>query len=156
MTDASTSDRRDMVSSEWQSSRGVHVHVVSQQYSPGSGADRAEPALDRDDCRLMWLASAASSYQDCILLIVTRFITIGVFGLLPASCGTRAICLTRSSSLHCPKIVCFPLRCSGATSVMKNWLPLVPGPAFAIASVPSCIVRPLFTCLLYTSDAADE
>src|SRR5579883_281446 len=35
-----------------------------------------------------------------------------------------------------PKTVCFPSSQSVTTWVMKNWLPLVFGPAFAIDSVP--------------------
>src|SRR5207253_9222882 len=75
--------------------------------------------------------------RDYDLLIVIFLIVTGVVGLSPGSFGTRAICLTRSTSLHWPKIVCFPLSQSGPISVMKNWLPFVPPPsgvlpAFAI------------------------
>ena len=31
-------------------------------------------------------------------------------------------------------MVCRPVRCAGVPSVMKNWEPFVPGPAFAMAN----------------------
>mmetsp|Transcript_27629 Transcript_27629/g.79479 ORF Transcript_27629/g.79479 Transcript_27629/m.79479 type:complete len:259 (+) Transcript_27629:738-1514(+) len=57
--------------------------------------------------------------------------------LLPASGG---ICSTASStskpSTTRPKTTCFPSRWGHGAKVMKNWLPLVPGPALAMLSRP--------------------
>src|SRR5204863_4637222 len=105
----------------------------------GGLAGRGRAAARRLDHRVAAQAGGRSGQP----FEIFTFIVIGESGLFIAFCGTRAIFLTRSSSLHLPKIVCLPLSQSGAVSVMKNWLPLVDGPAFAIASVPGSILSPL-------------
>src|SRR4249920_2737290 len=48
------------------------------------------------------------------------------------------VALTTSWPLvTCPKTVCLPSSQLVTTWVMKNWLPLVPGPALAMESVPT-------------------
>ena len=39
------------------------------------------------------------------------------------------------------KTVCLPSRCGVGPCVMKNWLPLVPGPALAIERIPALSCR---------------
>src|SRR5690242_21460641 len=65
-------------------------------------------------------------------------ITTGSFGRSRASFGTREISSTTSiPSVTRPKTVCLPSSHGHASAVtMKNWLPFVFGPAFAIASAP--------------------
>ena len=59
-------------------------------------------------------------------------------GLSPASRGSSEIVSTTSMpSVTRPKTVCLPSSHGAAFVVtMKNWLPFVFGPAFAIASAP--------------------
>ena len=47
-------------------------------------------------------------------------------------------------AVTCPKTVCFPSSQEHSSAVtMKNWLPFVFGPRFAIASAPRTTERPL-------------
>src|SRR6202011_516157 len=75
--------------------------------------------------------------------MVTRLMTTGVRGLSLELRSTRAMEATSRAewASQSPKMVCFPLSWGTASSVMKNWLPLVPppegpGPALAMARRP--------------------
>ena len=75
--------------------------------------------------------------------MVTLFITTGSTGLSRASVGVLPIFFTTSRPLvTLPNTVCLPSRCGVGARVMKNWLPLVLGPAFAMLSTPaaSCLL----------------
>src|SRR3979490_650588 len=70
--------------------------------------------------------------------MVTRLMSTGVRGLSLELRSTRA--MEATSRTECasqsPKMVCLPFSWGTASSVMKNWLPLVPppeGPAPALA-----------------------
>ncbi len=64
-------------------------------------------------------------------------IVTGLFGLSCASLGNCAIMSTTSCPLMTfPKIACFPSSQGVGAKVMKNWLPPVFGPEFAIESIP--------------------
>src|ERR1700716_262903 len=70
--------------------------------------------------------------------MVTRLMSTGVRGLSLELRSTRAMEATSRMewASQRPKMVCFPLSWGTASSVMKNWLPLVPppeGPAPALA-----------------------
>src|SRR5438045_6187967 len=75
--------------------------------------------------------------------MVTRLMTTGVRGLSLELRSTRAMEDTSRMewASQTPKMVCLPLSWGTGSSVMKNWLPLVPpaegpGPALAMASRP--------------------
>ncbi len=70
--------------------------------------------------------------------MVMRLMVTGVRGLSSALRSTRAMEATSSTewASHWPKMVCLPLSSGTAASVMKNWLPLVPGPELAMARRP--------------------
>src|SRR5690242_962854 len=72
---------------------------------------------------------------------VTRSMRTSSTGLSRASVGCASIASTTSiPSSTRPKAVCLPSSHGVASAVtMKNWLPFVFGPAFAIASVPRTI-----------------
>ena len=60
-----------------------------------------------------------------------------VRGRFAPAVGTMEIAsATSCPSVTLPKIVCPPARCGVGATVMKNWLPLVFHPAFAIAKMP--------------------
>ena len=46
-----------------------------------------------------------------------------------------------SSPITCPNTVFFPSRCGAGAYSMKNWLPFVPGPLFAIETIPRALCR---------------
>src|SRR6185436_8296389 len=70
--------------------------------------------------------------------MVTLFITTGVTGRSCRPVGTAPIFLTTSSpSTTSPNTECRLSRCGVGPSVMKNWLPLVLGPALAIDRMPA-------------------
>lgn len=52
-------------------------------------------------------------------------------GIRPNFCTTSRLEKTR------PKIVCLPSKCCAGANVMKNWLPFVFGPAFAMLNMPA-------------------
>src|ERR1700722_8792557 len=66
------------------------------------------------------------------------FIVTGVFGRSPESRGTFEILSAMSCpSTTSPKIECLLSSHGVAATVRKNWLPFVPGPEFAIDSLPA-------------------
>ena len=73
--------------------------------------------------------------------IVTLFMTTGVTGDPAGPVGTEPIFFTTSSpSTTSPNTEWRLSRCGVGPSVMKNWLPLVPGPALAIDRIPGLVV----------------
>src|SRR5690606_30996156 len=71
-------------------------------------------------------------------VIVTDSMTTGSTGRSPGPVGVAAMASTTarlSASATSPKIVWRFWRCGVGPTVMKNWEPLVPGPALAIASL---------------------
>src|SRR6185295_18868964 len=76
--------------------------------------------------------------------IVSLVIVTGVTGRSCRPVGTAPIFLTMSMpSTTSPKTEWRLSRCGVGPSVMKNWLPLVFGPAFAIDSIPALLWRAL-------------
>src|SRR5688572_21060750 len=74
--------------------------------------------------------------------IVTLFITTGVTGRSCRPVATPPIrCTTSSPSTTSPKTEWRLSRCGVGPSVMKNWLPLVFGPALAIDRMPALVWR---------------
>ena len=72
------------------------------------------------------------------LLIVTFSITTGSTGPSMGPVFTEPIFCTTSIPLTTlPKTECAPSRWGVGARVTKNWLPLVPGPAFAIEKTPA-------------------
>jgi hypothetical protein len=71
--------------------------------------------------------------------MVTRSMVTGARGRSMGPVGTSAMAWTTSiPSRTRPKIeYCFGSRCPFGPATMKNWLPLVWGPALAMARVPS-------------------
>ena len=64
-------------------------------------------------------------------------ITTSCNGLSPCPVFTDPIRSTTSiPSTTCPKTVCFPFKCGVGAKQIKNWLPFVPGPLFAILNTP--------------------
>src|SRR5262249_23332946 len=73
-----------------------------------------------------------------IRLIVTWFITTGLTGRSWRPVGTAPIFFTTSRpSTTSPNTLWRLSRCGVGPSVMKNWLPLVFGPALAIERTPA-------------------
>lgn len=67
---------------------------------------------------------------------------MGSYGLSCLLRGTLSIaCTTSMPRITRPKIVCLPFSHAHGAQVMKNWLPLVHGPAFAMASTPGASKR---------------
>ena len=120
-----------------------------QPHGPRGRAARApRPARQRKDLPHAGTVRPRGRLRGAVshFVIVTFLIVTGVVGLSPGSFGTRAIFLTRSTSLHWPNIGVLAVEPVGRDpSMMKNWLPFVPPPsgtpAFAIASVPGCILQ---------------
>ena len=105
-------------------SRGRHERLVGLRSSPFRDLRDEHPLL-----RMLIMRRLVSS---------TRSSTTGVVGMSRASRSTIEILSATSWPLvTLPKTVCLPSS-HGAASVvtMKNWLPFVFGPAFAIASAP--------------------
>lgn len=68
----------------------------------------------------------------------TLFKVTGVFGRSPESRGALDILsATSCPSTTSPKIVCLLSSHGVAATVIKNWLPLVPGPELAIDNFPA-------------------
>jgi Asp-tRNA(Asn)/Glu-tRNA(Gln) amidotransferase A subunit family amidase len=70
--------------------------------------------------------------------IVTFFISTGVTGRsFRSTCTAPIFCTTSMPDTTAPKTECLRSRCGVGPSVMKNWLPLVFGPALAIERMPA-------------------
>jgi len=65
----------------------------------------------------------------------------GSMGLLPSLGHFSTMRTTSMPDTTAPNTTCFPFRCGVSTVVIKNWLPLVLGPALAILNNPgrSCL-----------------
>ena len=67
----------------------------------------------------------------CRQPMVIDLITTSVIGRSPRAVGVVAMASTTAwlaGSVTSPKMECRRLRCGVGPTVMKNWLPLVPGP----------------------------
>ena len=77
----------------------------------------------------------SSSSSSATLMLTTFTLSTGRSVLSVRTRPSR--CTILIPLLTLPKTVCFPSRCGVGARVMKNWLPLVSGPAFAILTMPA-------------------